>query len=67
MGGILFWSTHIHTQDRLDKPRSALAEARLKTLLATTLIKSSFLLLHFSFYSRSFTDAFDKLILSGTP
>ena len=29
-GGGLFWSTHIHTSDRLDKPRSALEEARLK-------------------------------------
>ena len=29
-GGVLFWSTHIHTPYRLDKQRSALAEARLK-------------------------------------
>ena len=34
IGGVaLFWSTdtHTHMQDRLDKPRSTLAEARLKT------------------------------------
>ena len=30
-GGLLFWSTHIHTQNRLDKSHTALAEARLKT------------------------------------
>ena len=32
-GGVSwFWSTYIHTHDRLDKPCSALADARLKTL-----------------------------------
>ena len=29
-GGPLFWSTYTHTHDRLDKLRSALAEAQLK-------------------------------------
>ena len=29
-GVALFWSTHTHAQDRLDKSRSALADARLK-------------------------------------
>ena len=33
----LFWSTYIHTHDRLDKLRSALAEAQLKIL--TTLMR----------------------------
>ena len=32
LGGVLFWSTHIHTPYRLDKLHSALAEARLKTI-----------------------------------
>ena len=27
-----FWSTYIHTHDRLDKPRSALADAQLKNM-----------------------------------
>ena len=32
-GGVpLFWSTYIHTHDKLDKLRSALAEAQLKRL-----------------------------------
>ena len=31
-GGVpLFWSTYIHTHDRLDKLRSALAEVQVKT------------------------------------
>ena len=38
MGGVLFWSTHIHTPYRLDKPQSALAEARLKTLLCRNFV-----------------------------
>ena len=37
LGGGLFWSTHTHTQDRLDKSRSALADARLKKTVAIVL------------------------------
>ena len=33
-GGVpLFWSTYTHTHDRLDKLRSALAEAQLNTIV----------------------------------
>ena len=35
-GFILFWSTYIHTHDRLDKLCSALAEAQLKKLETET-------------------------------
>ena len=53
MGGVvLFWSTHIHMQDRLDKPRSALAEARLKIIQkyrCQQWIKHIFLLTYFNY------------------
>ena len=43
-GGVpLFWSTYIHIHDRLDKPCSALGEARLKTknkLIDANILKS---------------------------
>ena len=51
-GVVLFWSTHIHMQDRLDKPCSALAEAWLKIIQkyrCQQWIKHIFLLTYFNY------------------
>ena len=51
----LFWSTHTHTHDRLDKLRSALAEAQLKKCEGYgTFIDSQALACNFSHHHHAF-------------